>query len=128
MNKRLEWSLLILLAVAGFFLWYRFSYPRYQTIDLNINQSQALGLAQKFLSTQRGVDTQAFKSVAVFNVDEDTDRYLEKTLGIASSQKLVKSLHYDLFAWVVRFFKEKQKEEFRVVVSTATGEITGFAC
>jgi len=115
------------MALAGIFLWYRLSYPRYQTIDLNINQSQALGLAKQFLSTQRGVDTHAFKSVAVFNVDEDTDRYLEKTLGITSSQKLIKSLHYDLFSWVVRFFKEKQKEEFRVVISAATGQITGFA-
>lgn len=126
-NKRCEWLLLIVLAAAGIFLWYRFSFPRYQSIDLNINQARAVVLADKFLSTQRGVDTHPFKSVAVFDVDEDTDRYLEKTLGIASSQKLIKELHYDLFFWVVRFFKEKQKEEFKVIISCATGQVTGFS-
>ena len=65
--------------------------------------------------------------MAVFDVDEDTDRYLQKTLGIASSQKLIKELHYDLFFWVVRFFKEKQKEEFKVAISCATGQVTGFS-
>jgi len=127
LNKRFEWPLLIFLAAAGIFLWYRFALARYQSIDLNINQARAVVLADQFLKTQRGVDTHALKSVAVFNVDEDADRYLEKTLGIASSQKLLKGLHYDLFSWVVRFFKEKQKEEFRVVVSSATGQITGFS-
>lgn len=127
MNKRLEWSLLILMAAAGIFLWCRLSLPRYQSIDLSVNQAKAVVLARNFLQDQRGINTRDFKSVAVFNVDEDTDRYLEKTLGIASSQKLLKNLHYDLFSWIVRFFKEKQKEEFKVVVSCATGEVTGFS-
>ena len=56
-NKRCEWLLLIVLAAAGIFLWYRFSFPRYQSIDLSINQARAVVLADKFLSTQRGVDT-----------------------------------------------------------------------
>ena len=63
----------------------------------------------------------------MFNVDEDADRYMQKTLGNAASQRLIHSLHYDLFSWVVRFFKEKQKEEYRVAVSSATGEVTGFS-
>ncbi len=127
MNKRLEWFLLIVLAAAGILLWCRFSLPRYQAIDLSVNQAKAIVLAQKYLSAQRGLDAGGFKSAAVFNVDEDTDRYLQRTLGIIPSQKLLKKLHYDLFFWVVRFFKEKQKEEFRVVVSSATGEVTGFS-
>ena len=63
----------------------------------------------------------------LFNVDEDADRYLQKTLGIAASQHLIHKLHYDLFCWVVRFFKEKQKEEYKVAVSSATGEVIGFS-
>ena len=31
------------------------------------------------------------------------------------------------FIGLVRFFKEKQKEEFRVAVSSATGEVIGFS-
>ncbi len=126
MNKRLEWFLLIVLAAGGVFLWCRLSLGRYQSIDLSVSQTKAVDISKKFLRTQRGVDSHGYKMAVSFNVDEDTDRYLQKTLGVAASQHLIHSLHYDLFFWVVRFFKEKQKEEFKVVVSSATGEVIGF--
>jgi hypothetical protein len=117
-NKRLEWLLLIILAAGGVFLWCRLSLPRYQSINLSISQN---------LREQRGVDINSYKMAVSFNVDEDADRYLEKTLGIFASQQLIHRLHYDLFCWVVRFFKEKQKEEFRIGISSATGEVVGFS-
>jgi hypothetical protein len=125
MNKCSEWLLLILLALAGIFLWCRFSLPRYQSIDLSVSQSKAIDISKKFLEKQYGVGIRGYKTVLLFNVDEDTDRYLQKTLGIAASQQLIYDQHYDLFFWVVRFFKEKQKEEFKVAVSCATGEVIG---
>ena len=127
MNKRLEWLLLIVLASAGVFLWCRFSLPRYQSIDVSVSQAKAVDIAKEFLTSKRGVETNRYKMAVSFNVDEDTDRYLQKALGTAASQQFIRRLHYDLFFWVVRFFKEKQKEEFRVAVSSATGEVTGFS-
>jgi len=127
MNKRLEWFLLIILAAGGVFLWCRLALPRYQSIDLSISQTKAGDISKEFLRTQRGVDIHGYKMAVSFNVDEDTDRYLQKTLGVAASQQLIRHLHYDLFCWVVRFFKEKQKEEFKVAVSSATGEVVGFS-
>jgi Type II CAAX prenyl endopeptidase Rce1-like len=127
MNKRLEYLLLIVLAAGGVFLWCRLSLPRYQSIDLSVAQTKAVDISKEFLRTQRGVDIHGYKMAVSFNVDEDTDRYLQKTLGIAASQRLIRRLHYDLFFWVVRFFKEKQKEEYKVAVSSATGEVIGFS-
>jgi hypothetical protein len=126
LNKRLEWLILIVLAAGGIFLWYRLSLPRYQSIDLSISQSKAIDISKDFLKAQRGVDIKGYKIAVTFNVDEGTDRYLQKTLGNRLEQDLIRRLHYDLFCWVVRFFKEKQKEEYRVAVSSATGQVTGF--
>jgi len=126
MNKRLEWVLLLILAAGGVFLWCRFSLPRYQSIDLSIGQAKAVEISKEFMKTQRGVDISGYKMAVMFNVDEDTDRYLQKTIGNRLEQELIRRLHYDLFYWVVRFFKEKQKEEFKVAISSATGEVIGF--
>jgi Type II CAAX prenyl endopeptidase Rce1-like len=126
MNRRLEWLLLIVLAAGGIFLWCRLSLPRYQSIDLSVSQAKAVDISKAFLTTQRGVDIHGYKMAVSFNVDEGTDRYLQKTLGNIAEQRLIRRLHYDLFCWLVRFFKEKQKEEFKVAVSSATGEVIGY--
>ena len=127
MNKRLEWLLLIVLAAGGIFLWCRFSLPRFQSIDLSINQTKAIDIAQKYLKTRRGIDINGYKMAVIFTVDDSTDRYLQRTLGQKLEQDLIRHLHYDLFTWVVRFFKEKQKEEYKVAVSSATGQVIGFS-
>jgi len=124
MNKRIEWLLLILLAAGGIFLWSRLALPRYQAIDLSVKQARAVEIAKTFL-TQHRVNIQRYHTTVSFNVDESADRYLQKTLGIAASRDLVHHLHYDLFFWVVRFFRERQKEEFKIAISSATGEIIG---
>ena len=82
MNKRLEWLLLIVLAAGGVFLWCRLSLPRYQSIDLSVSQTKAVDISKEFLKTQRGVDINGYKMAVMFDVDEGTDRYLQKTLGI----------------------------------------------
>jgi hypothetical protein len=126
MNKRLEWILLFLLAACGVLLWYRLALPRFQSIDLSVSQTKAIEISRKFMTAQRGADINGYKIAVSFNVDEGADRYLQRTLGVAASRHLIQSLHYDLFSWTVRFFKEKQKEEYRVYVSSATGEVIGF--
>jgi len=126
MNKRFEWFLLVILAVVGVFSWCHYALPRYQSIDLSISQSKAISLAQKFMKAKRGVDLNGYQSAVSFDVDENTDRYLQKTLGALEAERLIKRVHYDLFCWVVRFFKEKQKEEFKVALSSSTGEVIAF--
>ena len=126
MNKRLEWVLLFVLAAGGLFLWWHYSLPRFQSINLSIGQAKALDIAKAYLRDQRKVNVDQYQTSLMFNADDATDRYLQKTIGDVAEEHLVKQLHYDLFYWVVRFFKEKQKEEFKVTVSSATGQVIGF--
>jgi len=116
---------LVLLALLGIASWYIFSLPRYQGIDLSVSQSRAIDIARDFLSS-RAVDNKGYKTAAVFSVDDDTDRFLQRTLGTRASQQLVKDLDYPLFFWTVRFFKERQKEEFRIIISSRTGQVVRF--
>ena len=117
--------ILTLLALLGVTWWIQFALPRYQYIDLSIKQDKAILISKHFLST-RGFDLKDYKIAALLDVDDGTDRYLQKTIGTKESQKLIKDLNYDIFGWVVRFFKEKQKEEFMVFVSCKTGEVISF--
>ncbi|MDE2028124.1 MAG: CPBP family intramembrane metalloprotease [Candidatus Omnitrophica bacterium] len=126
MNKRFEWFLLVLLAISGVFVWCRLALPRYQSIDLSVSQSQALKIAKQFLETNYRVKVSGYTSAALFSADDSTDRYLQRIIGTAGEQKLVARLHYDMFCWVFRFFKEAQKEEYKVAVSSATGQVIGF--
>jgi hypothetical protein len=126
MIKGFKWYVLALLAAFGVFLWCRFALPRYQSIDLSITQPKAVEISKNFLRDQQKLDPKDYKMAVSFNVDEDTDRFLQKTLGTAGAGKLIRDLHYDLFSWVVRFFKEKQEEEYRISISSATGEVTGY--
>ena len=116
----------IVLALSGVFLWLHFGLPRYQTIDLAVNQSKALSIAKDFLNS-RGTKPGDYKTAALFFVDDATDRYLQRTIGIQASHQFLEGLHYDLFGWVVRFFKEKQREEFKVTISSKSGEVIGFS-
>jgi len=127
MNKRLEYILLIILAAVGVLFWCKLALPRFQSIDLSVSQSKAIEISEHFLKDQRGVDCQDYHIAVSFNVDEDADRYLQKTIGVAASQQLIRRVHYDLFTWVIRFFKARQKEEYRVAVSSASGEVIGFS-
>ncbi len=127
MNKFAEWFLLIVLAFGGAVLWGKLALPRYQSIDLSVSQTNAVDISRKFLATQRGVDLKGYQAAVMFNVDEGTDRYLQKTVGNSAEQEFIRHYHFDLFCWVVRFFKEKQKEEYKVAVSSATGQVIGFS-
>ncbi len=126
MNKRLEWLILLVLAAAGIFAWCRFALPRFQSIDLSVHQTRAVEIARAYLRDKRGIDPGAFRTAVAFSVDEDTDRYLQRTLGPGKAQALIKKLKFDLFFWTVRFFQEKQKEEYKVAISCASGEVIGF--
>lgn len=125
--SRREWAVLILLILAGIFLCVRFALPRYEMIELKINQSKAVALAKDYLASHRGIDARKYQVATVFYLDSAGDRYLQKTIGTKASKELLQKYDYDMFCWAVRFFKEKQKEEFKVTVSSKTGEIIGFA-
>lgn len=126
MKRFLTPAILLVFAFLGVVWWVQFALPRYQYIDLSVKQDKALEAASGFLMSL-GVDTKGYQTAVIFESDDGTDRYLQRTIGILPSQKLIKEIDYDLFGWLVRFFKEQQKEEFQVFVSSRTGKVIGYS-
>jgi hypothetical protein len=125
--KSSHWFMLVGSALLGAFLWILLALPRYQMIDLSINRHQAEDIAMAYINQKLGIDAKDYKRAIVFSVDEASDCYLQKTLGTSKAKEFIDKFKYDLFFWNIRFFKEKQKEELRVMVSSKTGEVINFS-
>lgn len=120
-----EW--LLLAAVAGVFFaaWLKFGYPQLAAIDLSVGRRQAVRQAEQFLG-KRGVDCGRYRKIVVFDSDEWSDTYLQKTLGPAQEEVFFRDHGYELFSWKVRFFRQFEKEEYVVEVSPSSGRIIAF--
>ncbi len=110
----------------GSWAWFQYMYPNYSLANISITKTEALDIAQRYLASQRHVDLNPFVQSIVFIVDDQTDRYLQRTLDFRQEMQFLKKHDFEIFFWLVRFFKENKKEEYRLTVSCATGEITGF--
>jgi hypothetical protein len=121
-----EWLVFLLIALAGLGLWLRLAYPQFSFVDLSVDKTAALTKAKEYLAL-RGVDTVSYRKAVVFNSDDWTDRYLQKTVGFAKEGDFIKEHDYELFYWRVRLFKEFQKEEYLVDISPKTGRVISFA-
>ncbi len=124
--KRTHWIILGIVAFLCLTAWLKFSYPKYSLIDLSISRNDALRIATDHLKRERGVDPASFRTASVFIIDDQADRYLQKAMGFRKEKDFLKQHDFELFFWQVRFFKENKKEEYRLTVSSATGQVTGF--
>lgn len=113
------------LSLVGLWLWFSFSYPQLEFVNFSIDRKKAVEIAENYLSA-RGVKPQDFLEAAVFETDEETNRYLQRTLGFQGLIQFVRAYDVDLFYWVVRFLKENEKEGYKLFISSATGEIIFF--
>lgn len=118
-----EWMFLIFLGIFGALLWQNFFLPRYEQIDLSVNRAQAIQIAKEYLKTKNGIDPDQYMHGCVFSVDNPTDRYLQKTLGMEGAKKFIKEHDFELFYWTVRFFKEKTKEEYSMDIGSSNGKV-----
>lgn len=121
-----EWIIFIATAVFGLFLWYCFGYSQFKFIDLSVDKKNAVKKADDYLNL-KGINTKSYRKVAVFSSDNWSDRYLQKTIGLKEEEGFIASHNYELFSWHVRYFKELQKEEYLVEVSSKSGEVLSFA-
>ncbi len=115
----------ILLAVLSLWLWYKFGYSRLLFIDMPVDKNQALAKAESYLGSL-GADLKGYSKAIVFHSDGWADRYLQKTIGVKKEEEFLKQHNYNLFYWNIRFFKESQKEEYRVTISPKTAEVLSF--
>lgn len=129
LNRISPWvrvSSLVLLMILSALIWLRLTYPRFSHINLSISRTEAFRIASNYVSSTNKLNINDFKHAIVFNVENTTDRYLQKALGFEEGEAFLAKHHYDLFHWSIRFFKEGQKEEYRVIVSSSTGEILSY--
>ena len=122
---RKTWTILAALSILSFALWFRLSYPQLEFVNFSIGRAKAAQIAVEYLRSRRE-DPARFRVATVFSADDEADRYLQYTVGFDGLIRFIQKHHFDLFYWVVRFFRENEKEEYKVFVSSATGEVIGF--
>jgi hypothetical protein len=123
------WLLFIALSFLSAILWLRFTAPQLSFIDLSISKKQASHIASEYLTKEIGLskkDLQDYQSAIVFGARDGADRYLQKAIGFKKEIEYLKEHDYELFVWSIRYFKENQKEEYRVSVGAGTGDIISY--
>ncbi|MCX5703424.1 MAG: CPBP family intramembrane metalloprotease, partial [Candidatus Omnitrophica bacterium] len=123
--KTRDWFIFILLAVLCFSFWYTLEYPRFAFVNLSFNKQQALTESDEYLKA-KGVDTKKYAKSVIFGSDASFNRYFQHAAGLKAEEAFIAQHDYDLFYWLVRFFKESQKEEFLFYISPRSGEVIKF--
>ncbi|MBI3617093.1 MAG: CPBP family intramembrane metalloprotease [Candidatus Omnitrophica bacterium] len=124
-TNRQTWILFAGLSTLSFILWLWLSYPQLEFVNLSVGRAKAAGIAREYLRA-RQEDPARFRMAVVFSSDEEADRYLQHSVGFAELIQFVQKYDFDLFFWVVRFYRENEKEAYKAFVSSATGGIIGF--
>ncbi|MEE2658927.1 MAG: type II CAAX endopeptidase family protein [Candidatus Latescibacterota bacterium] len=93
------------------------------TIDFELTRDEARERAFSFLQ-HRGFNLGDYRHAAVFSFDDATKTFLERELGLKGASDVI-GAPVRLWRWSHRWFRELQKEEFHVEVTT-TGELVGF--
>jgi membrane protease YdiL (CAAX protease family) len=107
--------------VVGTSLFYD-AFPE-ATIDFRITRDEARVRAASFLE-HRGVDLRQYRHAALFRFDEQAKTFLERERGIEGASEVLGD-PVRLWRWSNRWFRERQKEEFRVEHTTG-GQFVGF--
>ena len=123
--KARDWCIFIIIAILCFGFWYKLEYPRFAFVSLPFNKQQALAESYNYLKA-KGVDTDKYSCAVIFDADERFNRYFQHAVGLKAEEEFIKQHDFDLFRWLVRFYKESQKEEYLVYVSPRTGKIIRF--
>jgi len=120
------WTFFIIGALISLACWLRLSYSDFSFVDLAFDKTHAIDIAKQFLSEKEKVDASSFKTAVTLGFRSDTDRYLQKTIGFKKELEFFNQHGINPFYWSIRFFRESEKEEFYVNVSSSTGEIMSF--
>lgn len=123
--KKHSWIIYTLCALLSVFVWYIFTYPQLTFINLTIDRNTALKIANNYVTAVEP-DLDKFKHAITFNRSSMPNRYLQKAIGFEGLNKFITTYDFDLFFWSVEFFKEGEKEQYAVSVSSRTGQVIGF--
>lgn len=93
------------------------------SIDFRVSRGEGESIASAFLAG-RGHEVRNYRSAAMFDFDGHAKTFLEREAGLERANQLMGS-RVRLWRWSYRWFRPRQKEEFRVDV-TPRGELAGF--
>ena len=113
-----------MLGLVLFLALYNEAFPD-ATIDLTLSRDQIAQRANDYLKSQ-GYDVSDYESVVDFNQNWWASIYLQRTLGVAETNRLVKAERLPIWTWNARWFKPQQQEEFSLELMP-DGEVIGFS-
>ena len=125
-SRWLEIGITILgfIGLGVFLLFYGRVFPS-AAIDLNLSRDEIHQRAESYLQAE-GYDVQGYKSAVGFDQDQWGSYYLQHTLGVQESNRLIRVDGLPIWYWHARWFRPSQKEEFSVFLQP-DGEIIGFS-
>jgi membrane protease YdiL (CAAX protease family)/GNAT superfamily N-acetyltransferase len=117
-------TLLGLLGIVLFLTLYNEAFPD-ATIELTLSRDQIAQRANDYLKSQ-GYDVDGYEMAVDFNQSWWASVYLQRTLGVAETNRLVKAERLPIWTWNARWFKPQQQEEFSLELMP-DGEVIGFS-
>ena len=111
------------LGLTCFVQFYDRAFP-VASLNFRADREQAYQAAGTYLH-RLGYDLTEFESAQVFSYASLSQIFLERTLGLAEANRLVREW-VSVWFWHVRYFKPLQKEEFRVRIDPG-GRVVGFS-
>ncbi|GAB4543592.1 MAG: hypothetical protein Kow0063_36910 [Anaerolineae bacterium] len=116
-------TLLGLIGLALFLAFYDRAFPS-AAIDLELSRAEITQRAQAYLQSQ-GYNLQDYEFALSFGEDWWASVYLQRTLGIPETNRLVRGERLPIWTWQARWFRPLQKEEFSVSLAP-DGEVVAF--
>jgi hypothetical protein len=117
--------LITMFGIAGvfiFFALYEKAFPD-ASVDVTISRTQAEQIATEQMH-QLGYSVEGYTFALSFSSDSQAAYYLQRTLGIETSNIRLEQEKWPIYYWTARWFKPLQKEEFRVYL-TPDGKFLG---
>ena len=108
-------TLLGLLGLVLFVAFYDRAFPT-AAIDLELSRAEIKQHAQDYIEA-RGYEIKDYKSALTFTGDSWASYYLQRTLGIPETNRLIRETQVPVWYWRVRWFRPLQKEEFQVYLA-----------
>lgn len=116
------WLIIALIGLGVSLRYHEAAFPS-ASIDFRITRDEAGAAAAAFLK-QQGYDPAPYRSVTIFDYDDDAKVYLERELGLGTANRLMRS-QVTVWRWKTRFVRPLQQEEFTVSLSPS-GRLVGF--
>ncbi|MEM7795436.1 MAG: hypothetical protein AAF579_13430, partial [Cyanobacteria bacterium P01_C01_bin.118] len=120
--------LITFLGITGFILAITLA-PRVfpnAVLELNVPRQTIYQTAQTYLKSKNSDDFSQYQSIQSFREAWMASVYLQRTLGTADTNRLIKEKNLPIYYWGMRWFKPSQQKEFYVSVAT-DGDIIGYS-